>query len=143
VTAYLLDVNVLVALVRPQQPHHRKATEWFKSIRGSHWATCPLTEAGLVRIASDPQFTTATLNASDVVAMLTELRKLPGHRFWPVDFGFAEATANFEGRFFGHRQVTDLYLLSLAVRHKGTLATFDRGIAALAGTEYAHNLSIL
>ena len=142
-TAYLLDVNVLVALVRPQQPQHRKAIEWFRSIRGSHWATCPLTEAGLVRIASKPQFTTVKLTVSDVVTMLTELMKLPGHRFWPIDFGFAEAAAGFEGRFFGHQQVTDLYLLSLAIKHKAMLATFDQGIAALAGTEYRKHLLLL
>jgi hypothetical protein len=75
--------------------------------------------------------------------MLAELRKLPGHRFWPLDFDFTEAATEFEDRFFGHQQVTDLYLLALALRKKGKLVTLDRGISALAGPEYAESVVLL
>ena len=37
----------------------------------------------------------------------------------------------FRERLLGHRQVTDAHLLSLAIRHRGRLATFDRGILDL------------
>jgi toxin-antitoxin system PIN domain toxin len=139
----LLDVNVLIALVRPQQADHGKVGRWFRENRGKPWATCPLTEAGFVRVVSNPKFTTAALSMSDVLAMLTELRKLPGHQFWPLDLDFVEASAEFEERFYGHQQVTDLYLLALSVRNRGKLATLDRGIGVLAGQKYAKNVALL
>ena len=45
---------------------------------------------------------------------------------------------NFEMR--GHAQVTDVYLLGLAVAHGGTLATFDRSIplGAVSGARPSH-----
>jgi hypothetical protein len=80
---------------------------------------------------------------SDVLAMLEEITKLPGHQFWPLEFNFSEAVVGFEDRFFGHQQVTDLYLLALVVRNKGSLVTLDHGIAALAGRGYQKHLVLL
>lgn len=142
-THFLLDVNVLIALVRPKHEKHDRVMQWFRSSGRNHWATCPFTEAGFVRVVSNPKFTAQSVDVEEALQLLTELTALPGRQFWPIDITFAEATKPFEGRFFGHQQVTDLYLLSLAIRHKAVLATTDRGIALLAGTEYADHMIIL
>lgn len=75
--------------------------------------------------------------------LLRGLTQRPGHRFWPIDITFAEAVQPFQERVFGHRQITDAYLLGLAIKHKGRLVTIDRGIQALAGPEFAKYLMVL
>ena len=142
-TYFLLDVNVLIALVRPKHEKHEKVMRWFRTTGGKHWATCPFTEAGFVRIVSNPKFTAQSVDVTEALQLLSELTAMPGRRFWPIDTTFAEAVKPFEERFFGHQQVTDLYLLSLAIRHKGAIATTDRAMASLAGTEFADNVLVL
>lgn len=142
-TQFLLDVNVLIALVRRRHVHHAKVRRWFGETGARHWVTCPLTEAGFVRIASNPRFTAPALDVSEVLAMLSELTGLPGHLFWPVDLSFTEAVSGFEERFFGHQQVTDIYLLALAVRNQGKLVTLDRGVTTMAGERYSGNVVLL
>jgi toxin-antitoxin system PIN domain toxin len=143
VTQFLLDVNVLIALVRRRHEHHTKVRRWFGETAAKHWVTCPLTEAGFVRIASNPRFTEPALDVSEVLAMLAELTGLPGHEFWPIDLSFTEAVSGFEERFFGHQQVTDTYLLALAVRNQGKLVTLDRGAATIAGERYNGHVVLL
>lgn len=45
--------------------------------------------------------------------------------------GLLEAVARFELRITGHQQVTDAYLLGLAIHKKGRLATLDRALLSL------------
>ena len=135
-TTFLLDVNVLIALADSEHTSHREATRWFRQAKSRTWATCPLTEGGMVRVMASPSYQDPSLDLTDVLAVLAALRKAPGHHFWPIDFGLAEAIAPIEARFFGHQQVTDAYLLALAVRNHGTVVTFDRGLSFLAGQEF-------
>jgi uncharacterized protein len=143
VTAFLLDVNVLIALVREDHSDHQIVKRWFKRLDGSHWATCPLTQAGFVRIVSNPRFLKRPPEVSEAVDMLKALTSLPGHRFWPMNVAFAEATQSMHMRLVGHQQVTDAYLLGLAVGMKGKLATLDRGIRSLADAELNSYVSII
>jgi uncharacterized protein len=83
------------------------------------------------------------VDVSEAMRMLAELTSLPGHQFWPVDFNFSTAVAPFADRFFGHQQVTDIYLLALAVRNKGRVATLDRGFESLAGDEFGKFVRVL
>ena len=142
-TYFLLDVSVLIALVRPKHEKHERVMRWFRTSGRKHWATCPFTEAGFVRIVCNPKFTAQSVDVAEALQLLSELIAMPGRRFWPIDTTFAEAVKPFEERFFGHQQVTDLYLLSLAIRHKGALATTDRAMASLAGTEFEDNVLVL
>jgi uncharacterized protein len=142
-TPYLLDVNVLVALVRTRHLHHESVKRWFASTGGKRWATCPLTQSGFVRIVSNPKFTAQSVVVAEAVEMLAELTSVSGHEFWPLDFGFASAANSYANRFFGHQQVTDIYLLALAVRNKGRLATLDRGLESLAGEEFRKSVTVL
>lgn len=139
----LLDVNVLIALVREDHSAHKIVKRWFQHLSGRHWATCALTEAGFVRIIVNPRFLEHPPEVSEAIDMIQALTKLPGHEFWPMDVGFREAVEDLQGSLFGHQQVTDAYLLGLAVRKKGKLATLDRSVKSLAGPPFEHCLEII
>ena len=129
----LLDVNVLVALVWPAHESHRKVQNWFQQYAKAGWATCPMTQAALVRIVSNPAFSPNAVSASDAIGLLKTNVEHPWHRFWRDEIGFVEAAQAFAGRIIGHQQVTAAYLLGLAVHKKGKLVTLDRGVRSLAG----------
>jgi toxin-antitoxin system PIN domain toxin len=143
VTTHLVDVNVLIALAHEDHSAHEKVKRWFRGVSGLRWATCPLTEAGFVRVISNPAYQQPALGLAEVLAMLAAFRALPGHQFWAIDFGFEEALTPFAERFFGHQQVTDIYLLALAVRNKGKLVTLDQGFVSLAGDEFEEFIKVL
>jgi uncharacterized protein len=120
----LLDVNVLIALHDEQHIHHEVAAEWLSKHAELGWATCPLTQNGCVRIMSQPNYTNpAPLN--DVLTMLTHSCTLPSHTFWSDDVSLLDSARFTRNRMHGHRQITDLYLLALAVSHGGRFVTFD------------------
>lgn len=127
----LLDINVLVALAWPNHIHHARAHAWFRGIRDKGWATCPITESGLVRVSSNVRVIPDARTPSEAVALLEKIRRLPGHRFWVDDVSPADSAAGPFARVVGYRQVTDAHLLTLALRNSGSLATFDRGVAEL------------
>ena len=128
---YLLDVNVLIALAWPNHVHHQEAMEWFLRKAASGFRTCPLTQIGFVRISSNPAFTASAVTPAEALALFQRITSLPGHGFWPDDL---PVTAAFPPPVLlgSHRQLTDGYLLALAVAHEGILATLDRGISVLA-----------
>ena len=127
----LLDVNVLVAMAWPTHEAHRKVIAWLSQNAKEGWATCPVTQTAFVRILSNPQFSPDALTPQEAVALLETNLTHKAHHFWPDDVGFAEALNSFEGMLQGHRQVTDAYLLGMAIHHKGRLVTLDRGIVTL------------
>ena len=136
----LLDVNVLVALFDPVHTHHEAAHKWFDPNRQSGWATCPLTENGLVRVISTPSYPGRRTTVQDAVQRLTSFRGSGGHTFWPDSASLCDALLIRPTHLVGHRQLTDVYLLALAVTHGGQLATFDRSIplAAVDGAKAGH-----
>lgn len=130
-SVHLLDVNVLLALTWPTHVHHAAARSWFERRSGSGWSTCPVTELGFVRVSSNPRAIPDAVRPPEAVAILKRLTELPGHRFWPDDVAVAGASPFASLSLVGHRQVTDAYLLALAQRRGGKLATLDRGIPSL------------
>jgi toxin-antitoxin system PIN domain toxin len=124
----LLDINVLIALFDPDHVHHELAHDWFADHRGDGWATCPLTENGFIRVLSHPALGQAA-ERPDVLR--TRLAKFCGsgqHVFWPDAVSLRDRTVFSDSFVAGPRQLTDVYLLGLAKRMKGALATFDRSI---------------
>ncbi|HET6632870.1 MAG TPA: TA system VapC family ribonuclease toxin [Rhodanobacteraceae bacterium] len=122
--AHLLDANLLIALFDNAHTHHARVRRWFIATSGS-FATCPIVEGALVR------WIVRIVGAAGAELAAVELRKLaadPRHRFWPDDLGYEDV--RWEG-VLGHRQVTDAYLAALARKHRGRLATLDKGLAAL------------
>jgi len=126
--AYLLDVNVLVALFDPDHVHHELAHNWFADHHEQGWASCPTTENGFVRVLANPAYGAALSRPADLVTRLTRLRSSPHHQFWPDAVSPCDASLFRPALVRGHRQVTDAYLLGLAVKMGGRLATFDRTI---------------
>ena len=140
---YLLDVNVLIALTSVEHEHYRKAIRWFDSLVRQEWGICALTELGYVRFITNPATQMGVEGFSRAAAVLAELAQGPGYRYWPMTESWAMLTAPFHSRIFGHQQVTDAYLLGLAIKDDGVLVTFDRGLKYLAGAEFARNVLVL
>jgi hypothetical protein len=136
-SAFLLDVNVLVALAWPGHQAHQRAQRWFARHASKGWATCPMTEAGFVRIVYNRAFSPRAVTPGEAMRALQITISHPHHQFWKDDISLAEALSASQARLFGHKQITDAYLLGLAIHKKGILATFDRGIPSLLGRERA------
>jgi hypothetical protein len=125
----LLDVNVLIALLDPDHVFHERAHAWWGANLQSGWASCPVTENGVVRIMSNPGYSRAAHFApGDLISRLRTFARQTIHEFWPDDISLRDATVFATERIHGSRQITDLYLLALAAKHHGKLATFDGGI---------------
>jgi len=128
----LLDVNVLMALFFPDHVHHDLAHDWFADHRQDGWATCPLTENGFVRIACQQPSDDLLVRPADVIANLERFCRDKFHRVWTDSVHLADAEL-FAPQFIrGHQQLTDVYLLGLAKKMGGRLATFDRTIPVKA-----------
>lgn len=130
--ATLLDVNLLIALAWPNHLHHRAAHEWFGQRSKGGWATCPMTQCAFVRVSSNPRILEDAVSPMEALALLRRMLEWPGHVFWPDDLSLEGSRFHDAFGIGGHRQITDAYLLALAVKHGGLLATFDAGISSLA-----------
>ena len=126
--ATLLDANVLVALFDPDHVHHDLAHDWFSGHRHQNWATCAVTESGFVRILSNPKYGGEVERPATLGERLRRLCAAGHHPFWAESVSLREAKLFNPGFLNGHRQITDIYLLGLAKRMNGRLATFDRTI---------------
>ncbi len=135
----LFDVNVLIALFDPDHVHHELAHGWWKTNEASGWASCPLTENGFVRILSQPKYPNAVA-IEDAIRRLSRSKGQRDHAFWADDVSLSDRSVFHVEHILGHRQVTDVYLLALAVRNSGRLVTFDQGvpISAIEGAEKRH-----
>jgi toxin-antitoxin system PIN domain toxin len=131
VSSLLLDVNVLIALLWPAHESHARAQRWFAQNAQQGWATCAMTQAGFVRIVSNPAFSRRAVSPRDALEVLSGSLRHPAHRFWTEDIGVADALAQFGRRLLGHQQITDAYLLALAIHKKGRLATLDTSLMSL------------
>ncbi len=125
-TRYLLDVNVLLALMDPDHVWHDVAHAWFASTGGRAWATCPITENGVLRIAGNVRYPNSPGTPSEVAKIMSRLRALPGHEFWPDEISLLKEGSIQIVHLSDPKQVTDTYLLALANSRGGRLATFDR-----------------
>ena len=139
----LPDLNVLIALTDSDHQHHQRARNWFASSGKENWGLCPLTEAGFIRVTTNPAMHAGTRSFEQAIAILQVLKGLPGHDYWAIDESWVTLTARFAARIFGHQQVTNAYLLGLVVRKNGVLVTFDRALKFLAGPDFARNLLVL
>jgi len=135
----LFDVNMLLALFDPQHVQHSKAMTWWSDNRGHGWASCPLTENGFLRIASQPSYPTPLPLAQAIAILKAQIAK-GGHTFWPGDVSIVDEARIDHGRLLGPRQLTDVYLLALAVKNEGRLVTLDHSIthAVVRGGEDRH-----
>jgi toxin-antitoxin system PIN domain toxin len=126
----LLDVNVLVALFDAGHVHHEAAHDWFSDHRKDGWATCATTENGFLRVLTNPK-SGITERAPGILESLKAFCASGHHVFWPDALSLREELFDLSVA-QGHRQVTDIYLLGLAAKMGGVLATFDRSIPVKA-----------
>ena len=127
----LLDINVLLALFDAAHVHHVRAREWLSSQIRAGWASCPLTQNGFVRIVSQPGYPRPIAPAR-AIALLTDAAATEHHEFWPDSVSILDAATIDRTRIHGPRQLTDAYLLALAVARGGRFVTFDESVPASA-----------
>ena len=125
----LLDVNVVIALLDPDHAFHERAHAWWAANLKRGWASCPLTENGVVRIMSNPGYSQkARFTPADLIDRLRKFARQTNHEFWPDEISLRDEKIFAGERIHSSLQLTDLYLLALAVKHHARLVTFDRGI---------------
>ena len=139
----LLDVNVLIALLDAEHLHHETAGRWLRDNIRHGWASCPLTQNGCVRVMAQPGYPDS-LPPAVVAERLREATATRHHRFWPDDVSLLDPGIVDWRRVVGPGQVTDVYLLALAVAHGGRFVTFDTRIApsTVVGTDEEHLCTI-
>lgn len=139
----LLDVNVLIALLDEGHVHHGLATSWLENDIHHGWASCPLTQNGCIRIMSQPKYP-GSVAATQIADRLAEAANSTDHEFWAADVNMLTEGIFDWTRVLGHRQVTDVYLLALAVHRDGRFVTLDRRITpdAVKGARAKHLLTL-
>jgi toxin-antitoxin system PIN domain toxin len=137
---YLLDVNVFIALLSENHIRHQLVTAWFNT-PGLKWAICSFTEAGFLRNATAPRPGQITL--SEATAVLARMAQVPGYHYLPITADWQTLCRPFSPRLYGTKQVTDAYLLGLAVRDGLILVTMDKAIMHLAGKECSRRVLLL
>lgn len=135
----LIDVDALVALVWDSHVHHAAMRRWFDTRHRDGWATCPITEAGFVRVSSNPRVLPAPVGVEAARQVLVALRGRGRHRFLINDVSLVDPDVP---TMSGHRQVTDAVLVAVARRHGLPLVTFDAGVRALAGGDGVELLTL-
>ena len=139
---YLLDANALIALGWPAHEHHQRVQSWFKDHASHGWATAPFTQAAFVRIVSQPAFSGALIGPREAAELLSRNLAHRHHSFLPHDMEIAEVANLCTGGLVGHRQVTDAYLLALAIKRRCKLVTFDGGLRQLLATERERSIHV-
>jgi uncharacterized protein len=124
----LLDINVLLALLDSDHVDHDRAHDWLDDEIAAGWASCAITENGFVRILSQPRYP-SPVSPAQAIDLLSRACDSSHHAFWPCDVSVLEAQVVDRSRLHSPRQVTDAYLLALAVGHEGRFVTFDRSVA--------------
>jgi toxin-antitoxin system PIN domain toxin len=127
----LLDVSVLLPLFDTGHVHHRAAKAWCTANAGAGWASSPLTQNGFVRIVCQPKYPRPA-RMRDALEVLRRQTGEGDHAFWPDDVSITDETLFNPAYILGPNQISDVYLLGLAVKHGGRLVTFDRGIPVKA-----------
>lgn len=127
----LLDINVLLALLDADHVDHSRARQWLEREIGSGWASCAITENGFVRIISQPRYP-SPVPVAQAVQRLARATGTSGHEFWHCSVSLLGEHVIRRDRLLGPRQVTDAYLLALAVAKGGRFATFDHSVPLTA-----------
>lgn len=139
----LLDVNILLALLDADHLQHHRANAWLDEEIGGGWATCAITQNGFVRIISQPRYPSPVPPAAAAGALALACAE-SAHAFWPCDVTLLDPATADVSHVLGPKQVTDAYLLALAVAHGGRFVTFDARItldAVMGATE--DNLTVI
>jgi len=130
-------MNMLIALAWPSHVHHHTAQTWFAENAAAGWATCPVTQCAFVRLSANEKIIADAVSPREALGLLGEIVRDPRHVFWADDIGLLDECVPSE-LLVGHRQVTDAYLLGLAIRRGGRLVTLDAAVSALLPAQSLH-----
>ncbi len=137
ISAWLLDVNVMVALLDPGHIHHELAHQWWAGHAGRPWATCAITENGLIRVLTQPRYPNRVETVAEATGLLGQWKNAhrATHRWWPIDVTLTDETLYETEKLTGPAQVTDACILGVACRHGGAVVSFDQALPwqAVAG----------
>ena len=125
----LLDVNVVIALLDSAHVMHASASSWLERNLDQGWATCPLTQNAVLRILGQPRYPNSPGPPAVVAPLVAELIRHPQHQFWPDSLSLLGQSSVDVSRLLDASQLTDTYLLALAVHHGGRLVSFDRRLS--------------
>ena len=129
----LLDINLLIALLDADHVFHERAHAWWAANADRGWASCPLTENGVVRIMCNTGYSRKIrLAPSELIRWLASFAANSDHEFWADDLSLRDKAHFVADRIHGSRQVTDIYLLGLAASHAARLVSFDASIPVSA-----------
>jgi len=129
---YLLDINVLIALMDPDHAFHHRAHTWWGP-KGKAWASCPLTQNGVLRIMASTVYSKSThFSVEGIASRLIAFTQASAHAYWPDDISILDQGRFSHASILSSKHLTDLYLLALAVEKQGCLATFDQRIPLAA-----------
>lgn len=139
-TVFLLDINLLLALFDPGHEQHQLAHRWYGGMR--HWASCPITESGFVRIAASPAYPGGLTNPQLIADKLRSFQRASAHTFWEDRPSLLDRSIYHLDQLRNSKHMIDLYLLGLAMQQGGKLATLDPNIpfCAVAGGQTALEL---
>lgn len=140
---FLLDVNVVIALLDEFHVHAAVVQRWFAARGDEGWALCPLVENGALRIIGHSRYPGSPGSPAGVAAALASLRQSAGFTFWSDDISLLDARRVDAGLLRTSAQLTDTYLLALAVLRGGRLATLDRRLATDAVVGGAQALHVI
>ncbi|MGI8868144.1 MAG: TA system VapC family ribonuclease toxin [Mycobacteriales bacterium] len=138
-TRALLDINVLLALLDSDHVDHARAHDWLEGAIATGWASCAITQNGFIRIITRPRYP-SPISATHAINLLDTACAQPQHDYWTCEISLLDPAVIDRSRVLGPRQVTDAYLLALAVRHDGRFVTFDRSVpvSTVAGATADH-----
>lgn len=130
----LLDVNVLVALLDPEHSFHDRAhAVWQEISESGGWSSCPITQNGVLRILSSERYPgSSDFSKTEVFANLAKLIRNSDHKFWRDEISLLDRSRFDPEAIFGHKQITDIYLLGLAMYNDGRFVTFDQRLPVQA-----------
>ena len=129
----LLDINVLIALFDPDHSLHQRAHEWWSGNSGEGWASCPISENGMIRIMRNINYSSKErFTPGELIDRLKTFSKNSDHEFWPDELSLLDEKIFNSTSILGSKSLTDIYLLALAVENDGRLITFDQKIPTTA-----------
>jgi toxin-antitoxin system PIN domain toxin len=139
----LLDVNLLLAMLSPRHSFFRQAGGWFAKNHRSGWASCPLRQAGFVRLYTQRAVTGIDISAQEAMDVLGK-NCTPSfhHVFWPQEFSLLALLPEIRRHLIGHKQLIDAILLDLAIRKGGRLVTMDQRVHNLLPPGSPHRSAI-
>lgn len=126
---YLLNINVLIALMDPNHTFHQLTHAWWNQ-DGRPWASCPITETGFIRIMTSTAYSkNSQLSVAYVKTLLSVFVLNTNHAFWPDHLSLRDEQEFKHTSILSSKHLTDLYLLAIATKNNATLVTFNQNIS--------------